>query len=228
MKAWTSILLVALVGLFAAVGASGPTDPPNSALKKVTHDATLTGDGTTTAPLGIANGAVTAPKIAAAAPSAGQLLSFNGTGLAWQTPARGGVRVVDSLGHDVGPFIDNVVESRILRRMGGIAFLLAADQNGFRNERILFLHTTLDCSGPRYFQGVGASLIKHSQNTSAQVFFAVDPLQELLIRSYEDVLDPGQPGTCREAGSGVVFSAGLATSMSLSALGLTPPFHLEF
>ena len=214
-----------------ALGASAPSDPPNSALKSVTHNATLTGDGTTTAPLGIANGGVTAPKIAAASPAPGQLLSFNGTGLAWQAPAVGGVRVVDSLGHDVGPVIGS---GSALRRMGAFTFLLSVDQSGFRslsipNGGFTFYHTTLDCSGTRYFPASrGTPLIRFLNNNSTQVFFASDPIQELQIRSYEDVQDPGQPGTCAGAVPGTVLPVGVATSMSLLALGLTPPFRLEF
>jgi hypothetical protein len=82
-------------------------------LSAVAHDGTLTGDGSGSAPLGIARGgvdteqladlavgeskigggAVTAAKIKTpASPTAGQFLSFNGVELAWQTPA-GGVSV---------------------------------------------------------------------------------------------------------------------------------------
>ncbi len=237
-NALTSISLAVLVGFsmgialnlytpnMVAFGASNPADP-NSALKKVTHDATLTGDGTTTVPLGIANGSVTAAKIGAPSPAAGQLLSFNGTGLAWQAPSLGGVRVVDSLGHDVGPLSSNGIQA--LRRIGAFTFWLSVDQNGFTHNAITFLHTTGDCSGPRYLEAAGTVLVRPSRNNDTQVFFPADPVQELQLRSYEKVLDPGQPGTCDGPYNyGRTFSLGLATSMSLSALGLTPPFHLEF
>jgi hypothetical protein len=250
MRNWklvTSISLVlggfcAGVGLnlispnFTVHGASGPSDPPPSALKTVTHNATLAGDGTTASPLGIANGgvgtvqiangAVTSSKIGAASPMPGQLLSFNGTGLAWQAPSVAGVRVVDSLGHDVGPYDSS---RSALRRMGAFTFLLAVDQNGFTNGGISFAHTTSDCSGPRYLYGAGTSMVRASQNNSTQVFFAADPLQVLHVGSYEDVQDPNQPGSCRGPfPPDYAFSVGPATSASLSALGLTPPFRLEF
>ena len=130
MKSWklvTSALLV-LLGFCAGVGlnfakmsatvqgASGPPEPPPAALKSVAHNATLAGDGTTTTPLGIANGgvgtpqvasgaigsgqlangAVTAPKIAAGSPGPGQVLSYNGTAMSWQTPAA----FLNSVSHD--------------------------------------------------------------------------------------------------------------------------------
>ena len=111
-------VLLALVGFCVGVAfnfgpmntaAQGVSESPPAALKSVAHDATLAGDGTKTAPLGIANGgvrtpqlangAVTAPKLSPAAPpTAGQVLGFNGANLAWQNPPVGaGVRVVDSL-----------------------------------------------------------------------------------------------------------------------------------
>jgi hypothetical protein len=111
--------------------------------------------------------------------------------------------------------------------MGAFTFLLGVDQNGFTNGVIPFLHTTSDCSGPRYFEAL-PELVTHARNTSAQVFFAADPIQQLRFFSQENVQDPGQPGTCSGLGGGYLTPAGLATSLSLSALGLTPPFHLEF
>jgi hypothetical protein len=66
-------------------------------LTSVVGDATLAGNGTAAAPLGLANGAVTAPKIAAlAAPAAGQFLSFDGSNLVWQSPAAAGAVVTDA------------------------------------------------------------------------------------------------------------------------------------
>jgi len=69
-------------------------------LPSIFHDASLSGLGTAGSPLGIAAGgvntlhlatsAVTAPKLGTTnAPGAGQVLSFNGSSLFWQTPALG-------------------------------------------------------------------------------------------------------------------------------------------
>ena len=77
---------------------------PGGGLTSVTHDGTLTGDGTTTTPLGIANGgvgttqlanggvgttqlangAVTAAKIGTSSGTNGQVLTVTGSGAAWQ------------------------------------------------------------------------------------------------------------------------------------------------
>src|SRR5438034_113353 len=73
---WTMILTVSLVcsmtGIVAAQG--GPAkDPPGKPMTSVTHDGSLTGDGTTASPLGIATAGVTA--VTATAP----LVSSGGT-----------------------------------------------------------------------------------------------------------------------------------------------------
>lgn len=72
-----------------------------AALPAVQHNTTLTGQGTTGSPLGInplgvtsgylANGAVGVTKLnTAAAPTAGQVLTYSGGALTWQTPSGGG------------------------------------------------------------------------------------------------------------------------------------------
>jgi hypothetical protein len=71
----------------------------------VQHDATLVGDGTAGAPLGLADGAVTQAKLAtvagggsaqaqAAAPTPGQVLGTTGTSLVWQNAAPGDITAV--------------------------------------------------------------------------------------------------------------------------------------
>jgi hypothetical protein len=77
-------------------------------ISTVQHDATLTGDGTAGAPLGLADGAVTQAKLAttvasgssvqaqAAGPTAGQVLGTNGTSLVWQNAAAGDITAVNT------------------------------------------------------------------------------------------------------------------------------------
>lgn len=55
-------------------------------LASVSHDGTLTGDGTPTSPLGIANGTVTQAKLSTSGtPGAGKVLGTDGTNLQWQS-----------------------------------------------------------------------------------------------------------------------------------------------
>ncbi|HWT01893.1 MAG TPA: hypothetical protein VN256_16720 [Pyrinomonadaceae bacterium] len=80
------------------------------AFNSVSHNATLAGLGTGASPLGIAplgvtsaylaNDAVGVPKLNMTnAPTAGQVLTYNGSALAWQTPAGGGGGGVTAFRH---------------------------------------------------------------------------------------------------------------------------------
>ena len=250
MKTWkflTGVLFV-LLGFCAGIAinfsslnatAQGPPQPPPAALKSVTHNATLTGDGTTTAPLGIAsggvgtgqlaNGAVTAMKInTAGLPAEGQVLGFDGSSLAWQAAPVGGVRVVDRDGQVVGP----LVVGRVLRKIGGFNFLLSVGPVGFlSDETINFYHTTSDCSGPRYFYAgdESKSFSKSAAQRGTELLYVAEPSQQVTVRSYENVPfppDPNRPVRCIPADQKIW--TGLLTTFDLSTLGLVPPFHLEF
>ena len=59
---------------------------PGGGLTSVSHDGTLTGDGTSATPLGIATGGVAKAKLAASGGTSGQVLGTDGTNLAWQNP----------------------------------------------------------------------------------------------------------------------------------------------
>ena len=254
MKSWklsTGILFV-FVGFFAGVGfnflpsntivraAPGAPDAPPAALKSVTHDATLKGDGTTTAPLGIASGgvgtgqlanrAVTAPKLSAVAPpAAGNMLGFNGANLAWQAPPVGGVSVVDSRGQVVGPFVQVPTGNAVLRQIRGFLFRLGVGNNGFQDiGNTVFYHTTLDCSETRYYPESGTQLWRNSGNTSTHLFYAADPPEQIIVNSFEHFpADPSQRGRCDRVGP-YTATAGLATWINLSTLVLFPPFRIEF
>jgi len=62
---------------------------PGGGLTSIAHDGTLTGDGTSTTPLGIANGGVGKTKLAASGGTSGQVLGTDGTNLAWQAAGSG-------------------------------------------------------------------------------------------------------------------------------------------
>jgi len=66
------------------------TQGSGSGLTQVAHDSTLGGDGTSSSPLGLANGAVTKAKLAASGGSAGQVLATDGSSLTWQDAGSGG------------------------------------------------------------------------------------------------------------------------------------------
>jgi hypothetical protein len=217
---------------FPPIGAivHGASDNSQPALKTVVHDSTLAGAGTDAAPLGIANGGVSAPKLSASAtPSPGQVLGFNGSNLAWQNVPVGGLRVVDNAGNLVGPA---QTASQVLRQIGQFTFVLYVGPSGFHNSgSFSFYHTTTDCTGPRYLQDDGTLFFRRSSNTSTQVFFPADPVQQITMNSEETIVppaDPNLPVPCFGPVTPVKGVFGLATSLDLSTLNLTPPFHLEF
>jgi hypothetical protein len=177
----------------------------------------------------LAYGAVTAPKLSTATlPTLGQVLGFNGANLAWQNaPVGGGVRVVDSRGQVVGLFVGDTT----VRKVGAQVFELKVDINGFvAGPFLLFYHTTPNCSGPRYIDPGLRLLTITGQSNGIILFYGAEPVQQITVRSVESVFppsDPNQPGLCQASGP-TPTPAGLPATVDLSALGLVPPFHLEF
>lgn len=241
MKNLVASTILVLCGLCAGVGLSllpiqtvvhGAPGEPNPALKHVEHDATLTGDGTASDPLAVANGANTVPKLSAAVPpSEGQVLGFNGANLAWQNAAADSARVVDSLGQVVGHFDLTFGSGAVLRKIGDFTFYLFVEKNGFQRRGFTFYHTATDCSGPRYAYDSGAALFKPGSTTATHLFYAAEPLQQITFSSEEtfsELDDPTQPGDCSQFAQPAKYPAGLVKTFDLSTLGLVPPFHLEF
>ena len=240
MRVWKvlSSTLLILLGFTAGialrttpntVSAADPTPP--AALKIVAHDSTLNGDGTAAAPLGLANGAVNVAKLSPSRlPSTGQVLGFDGAGLAWQNAASGGVHLIDSQGKDVGPFIFSL--TGVLVQLSGRTFRIGASPSGFPDPQSLsvFLHLTTDCSGPRYLRAYSSGVpefVGQSWNTATQITYAAAPIQQATFQSTESMpaQDLNQPGACHQ----VTFTglAGPAVVTSLWNVGV-PPFHLQF
>ena len=149
-------------------------------------------------------------------------------------PGLGGVRVVDSQGQDMGSFYP---PEGFLRQVGPFLFEIGVTPNGFDRPilpgtTVTLYHTSSDCSGPRYFGDIpsGGRFVRGSYTIGTQLIYAADPIQQLIINSYESVpvpIDPNQPGTCSRTNPGT-GTYGLVTTVDLSTLGLTPPFHLVF
>jgi hypothetical protein len=109
-----------------AVSAAAP-EPPKP-LVAVSHDSTLVGTGTDASPLALAPTSVDVAHLNAEAPQSGQVLTFDGARLAWQTAPRAGVdayattegdqtniitdndvHVIDSLDLPAGKYLLNAV-----------------------------------------------------------------------------------------------------------------------
>jgi hypothetical protein len=211
-------------GTGLAWGAAG-----GGGLSAVSHDATLTGNGTAGTPLGLNDGAVTAQKINTGAEAqSGQVLGFDGSALEWQTP--GGLRVVDSIGNEVGVYFlltdlttfsqDNLA----LRHLDGVNKLLKLKVNpdGFQNNTVgLYLtYETTDCTGPARLNNLFQSANDFFTNTlisDGQIYYATGPS----TASSQSIKYPDQ--TCHESTG--ANSTPYAT-IPVADLGLTPPFKV--
>lgn len=140
-------------------------------LTSVAHNATLTGTGTTTSPLGvatngigtgrIANGAVTLSKLSVSgSPAIGSILGFTGSGLGWQAPnsGSGGAQVVDSVGHSyplqtvAAPLMATLVQNPVtpygaLYQTAGETFVIPILANNIVETGASFFYVSSDCSG---------------------------------------------------------------------------------
>ncbi|MBI4479699.1 MAG: hypothetical protein HY651_06720 [Acidobacteria bacterium] len=241
-KLVASVLLI-LIGFCAGVGMNllpiigpmtgtvqGAPGDPNPALKSVAHDATLAGDGTSSAPLGVANRGIPAPKLSATTPpSLGQILGFNGANLAWQNAPVGGVGVLDDLGKDVGPlWFGNYV----VRKIAGPIFTLKVNAAGFvqseQSDVAEDLYTTPDCSGTAYASRQDPNdLVIWAQVIGTRLYYVVGS-EQVTIRSHFSDSDHFCYGPAVGWGPYPATKVGHFVALDIASLNLTPPFHLEF
>lgn len=199
MNKWNLVSAIVFGGLCTVLlGAPGE---PNPALKSVAHDGTLTGDGTSAMPLGVAGGEISS-----------------------------GVRVVDSADRLVGPAIYGD-EWILLRTKGLIFMVSVSPAGFQTPQTTLtFFHATPDCSGVQYL-GVGSGFRRSSQNNTTKLFHAAEPFERITVRAYEhtDLVDPSRRISCEPLGpSSFSTLVGSPTNLQFSALGFVPPFRLEF
>jgi hypothetical protein len=202
----------------------------SSSLKEVTHDNTLTGKGTTASPLGMADGAVTAPKLGTNnAPQTGQVLTFNGSGLSWQTPTAspvgGSLRIVNNNGAEVGiPISESKVVRYILSQDTWIAF--SVTKAGITPELSPFslLYESTDCTGTIYMSYDNRDAQQFAATTHRvgdNLYFASGTSQSKTINSRGL---PAPNGTCQQESFETLVAP--ATIIPVSDFG-TPPFKLS-
>lgn len=136
----------------------------------------------------------------------------------------------------VGTILDGY-NGWVLRQVGSDRLLLQVTGQGLPATMISFLHTSDDCSGPRYINNMnGAGLLFLAQASGSQVVYSrlVDPSYTVALvpRSIEAMM-PGQdlntPGQCvPQPQSDSAQSMGLAVIALDPAIGaLVGPFRVE-
>jgi hypothetical protein len=131
--------------------------------QNIKTDETLTGKGSNSEPLSIANGGVTAGKLATTnAPQAGQVLGFDGTNMLWKNAAAPVVmpRIYDSQNKEIG--IYDFSSGKTLRYVEGYNTWVSLDLSGnaspYRDlpaglSDRTFWYRASDCTGQRYLGG---------------------------------------------------------------------------
>jgi hypothetical protein len=145
--------------------------------------------------------------------------------------------VVDANGTEIGVATDPV-NGGVMRRLGADVVGFAASANGpwSELETIEFLHTSDDCSGPRYldtwFAG-GLAYVAHIHNGVIFYTRTLDPfgLVQLQVGSSERFA-PGenatQPGVCTVLAPGTMRSAGPLETVNDPAIsGMRAPLHIK-
>ena len=145
----------------------------------------------------------------------------------------GGLRVLDSVGNEVGAVTDIPGPGRViaLRYMPTLDrwFYFDVDKTGVGSFENLFVgYETTDCTGTPYanpYKGFGTDSNALHQRVAVcgdTVYFATGPEREVYLRSFQ--LSPSDD--CQPTDNNGPLWAPVAT-VPVSVLGLTPPFKLS-
>jgi hypothetical protein len=148
-----------------------------------------------------------------------------------------GLRLVDAGGRTVPGVSAPLGEGSIFVYRAGTRIVFSeVKRDGFRRG-VEFLHEEAGCTGPRLVRQPRQRLVRIAWVQDDVAYFAGDPVEAHTIVSIESSFyTPGEcttaggtiltNGFCCLASSGVTESGPPAT-FELSALAVTPPFHLE-
>jgi hypothetical protein len=137
-----------------------------------------------------------------------------------------GLRVVDSLGQDVGGFLGDFYAIRDFPT-GPIALTLV--RGGFVETGAHYYFESSDCTGAPYVSWGGAPRqpVRSADIGLGKAVWASDPLGSFTSHSYKTYFSgpPVIDGVCTVAD--VTGSFGPALTLELSTLNLVPPFHVQ-
>lgn len=140
-------------------------------------------------------------------------------------PGVGALRVLDSLGNEVGTYND---EGLVIRRNETMDMWLrfSVDKNGFIDgniaSQLVLIYTTSNCSGTAYLQSEPDALVQKAVVYGQTVYQPSNTHQTMNFQSYRYGFGPNQP--CEPSGG--VTTASQPVTYPVSNLGLTPPFRL--
>lgn len=145
----------------------------------------------------------------------------------------GALRVVDSLGHDVGMFTPSFSLGQpeyVTRRFGAdVVILRLQGDQGFAPSSATLYYASADCSGQGYlyFHEVERSLLltRRGMIRGDWLMHGVGAPIRLEARSSENRTDFSQPGTC-SATAQIVWSFE-SKLVNISSENFVPPFRVE-
>ena len=127
------------------------------------------------------------------------------------------------IGELIGP-------STILFKLPGGYISVAADQSGFTQippQAVLFFHTSSDCSGQRYLDGIALTGVSF---LAGNTLYYTQKIAPPTVLGSQETFGAGanvnQAGNCLTLPQPVTFPFGPAKTISISALGYTPPFSV--
>jgi hypothetical protein len=184
----------------------------------------------------LADGAVTLPKLSIlGSPVIGNVVGYNGSGLAWQAASivvgGGGPQIVDSVGHSYPlQFGGPNPGSGALWQTAGETFIIPLLLNSVADTSIFahLVYASSDCSGPGFLTGINgvdpANLVIQSPlstyyNSKTTLYYAMGAAQQVTTNSISN---------------GIVCSPGFGLTQSVYSVGtadlssaFVPPFHVQ-
>ena len=138
------------------------------------------------------------------------------------------LRVVDSLGQDVGSFVDDFA---VLRVLPSGLISLPVYSGGFHETGLNYFFESSDCTGTPYFpspsgQMFEGNLYPRATAASGKAAWATQPFRVVNSHSHLTYSDsPDNNNICHTADA--VFPMGPAMTLELSTLNLVPPFRIQ-